>query len=998
MNQPPQQQIISTIPPCGTFNQINDILQYIKGNKFYEINELNQIISVDTYFDLPESIKNIYNEIRQTPPITSGGMKIGIWALLPNSGICRDADDLILKIEGNNSPTNDGCVMYWIDEQLQLQEKYPRLMYCCTGMYVEIYMNALVDVIYRNGYIPGVLKTPQQYYIKNYKNAPNSIYSEAKKYKRAIFTLQQRISGDVLDLINYQKIINQNFPIDSRDDLLNYKFVVNYITQITFSLHMLQKLLHFRHNDFWIRNCFIQFKNKQQVENIDIKQNGYNVNLNNFDYYKFEVKGKSNSLKNFFIANTGLTMKISDFGHSRFETNKIIVNNFNWIKNEKFAWSNKLKESEYVDYLVQLAGWVVAIFIRFDEALLIPDNIGYTKTYNYLVNNWIKNWIINLKTSSEESIKSWLKSLFCAVFIFMYVLIGPNNWDEYYSISNFSLQNLAENFWNAHIQPYRQQLNITSTKIFEIIAIEISNIYITKDNKTINTVFIDKYSLSGDLYNNFVSFLHGTVNNHTTLQLRIPKPLEYPFSMINVFDFLYTAFSENDKIISTTLPRGKSEFTFKTTIPNYDKDNMNDSNKFFNFYLTPSIPGPQNVSMSLITDRIQGLNIPAIQPIKSFHIGQGIEVYEFENYFSPLGYVNPSNYAQVLDAYGKNGNLRWVDINDMHNKKQFINVVRIPKQAFNNIIMELYHYNPPATIEEKNIRPKKTLSDILGNIDNESVGVIMAGDYFNYKNYELNNDGLYEVGKDENGVAICTPPSCDATIGYVRTSKFTPIIEDERPIDFYRNFYGLLCFQTDNNNVLKNVSINTYDEVDKQPNKLSDCSMILSGSPVLLRDSMPFFFPRQIQEYANRNRIDSQEVMDAFIPRTRATNRIMKPVNENETPLIIGGQGLHFFSDNPRSAVGINELGDLLLVTVEGRNQRGAGVDIIQLQKIMKSLGCVSAINEDGGGTSDILYKPERSYPSMILNTNPTHKLTVGSVGLTPSTAVIFRSPPRPYF
>ena len=56
---------------------------------------------------------------------------------------------------------------------------------------------------------------------------------------------------------------------------------------------------------------------------------------------------------------------------------------------------------------------------------------------------------------------------------------------------------------------------------------------------------------------------------------------------------------------------------------------------------------------------------------------------------------------------------------------------------------------------------------------------------------------------------------------------------------------------------------------------------------------------------------------------------------------------------HPRSFAGIKENGNILLVTVDGRNpQQSIGVSFVESAKILKSLGAVKGMNLDGGGSS----------------------------------------------
>jgi exopolysaccharide biosynthesis protein len=57
---------------------------------------------------------------------------------------------------------------------------------------------------------------------------------------------------------------------------------------------------------------------------------------------------------------------------------------------------------------------------------------------------------------------------------------------------------------------------------------------------------------------------------------------------------------------------------------------------------------------------------------------------------------------------------------------------------------------------------------------------------------------------------------------------------------------------------------------------------------------------------------------------------------------------------HPRSAIGIKPDGNVILLTVDGRNEKSAGLSLFELTKVMKWLGCTNAINLDGGGSTTL--------------------------------------------
>lgn len=62
---------------------------------------------------------------------------------------------------------------------------------------------------------------------------------------------------------------------------------------------------------------------------------------------------------------------------------------------------------------------------------------------------------------------------------------------------------------------------------------------------------------------------------------------------------------------------------------------------------------------------------------------------------------------------------------------------------------------------------------------------------------------------------------------------------------------------------------------------------------------------------------------------------------------------------HPRTAAGISEDGDLLLLVIDGRQRASRGVSFTELAGILKSLGAVDALNLDGGGSSTLVVNGE---------------------------------------
>ena len=60
---------------------------------------------------------------------------------------------------------------------------------------------------------------------------------------------------------------------------------------------------------------------------------------------------------------------------------------------------------------------------------------------------------------------------------------------------------------------------------------------------------------------------------------------------------------------------------------------------------------------------------------------------------------------------------------------------------------------------------------------------------------------------------------------------------------------------------------------------------------------------------------------------------------------------------NPRTAIGYTENNELIIVTVDGREEASVGMTLWEISRLMKDLGCKYAMNLDGGGSSVIYVK-----------------------------------------
>jgi exopolysaccharide biosynthesis protein len=90
--------------------------------------------------------------------------------------------------------------------------------------------------------------------------------------------------------------------------------------------------------------------------------------------------------------------------------------------------------------------------------------------------------------------------------------------------------------------------------------------------------------------------------------------------------------------------------------------------------------------------------------------------------------------------------------------------------------------------------------------------------------------------------------------------------------------------------------------------------------------------------------------------------------------------GVNPTSNNPRTAIGVTAEKKLVFFVCEGRNQTEgvAGLTTEDLANVLMDLGCVEAINLDGGGSS-----------CMLVNGKETIKVSDGSQRAVASTVMI---------
>ncbi|MBJ2175204.1 phosphodiester glycosidase family protein [Aureibaculum sp. A20] len=118
----------------------------------------------------------------------------------------------------------------------------------------------------------------------------------------------------------------------------------------------------------------------------------------------------------------------------------------------------------------------------------------------------------------------------------------------------------------------------------------------------------------------------------------------------------------------------------------------------------------------------------------------------------------------------------------------------------------------------------------------------------------------------------------------------------------------------------------------------------------------------------------TRESVGFSINKSESMEIIKKPINgwagATEKTILSSGPLLRYHDVNasqektkfntnrhPRTAIGRTQDGRILAVVVDGRSSQGQGVSIKELAQLMHALGCVDAMNLDGGGSSTVWIK-----------------------------------------
>ena len=154
----------------------------------------------------------------------------------------------------------------------------------------------------------------------------------------------------------------------------------------------------------------------------------------------------------------------------------------------------------------------------------------------------------------------------------------------------------------------------------------------------------------------------------------------------------------------------------------------------------------------------------------------------------------------------------------------------------------------------------------------------------------------------------------------------------------------------------------------KSPEMKSHCRQIaVKGNKIIAISDYPLIIPEggvvisaQKEKFSEFKLGDRINISYNLNPEWKDAKHIISGgpylLKENKVYIDCSAEKLNGITGrNPRTAIGYTEDNTMIMVTVDGRKEGSSGVTLNELAQIMKSLGCVEAINLDGG-SSTVMY------------------------------------------
>ena len=727
------------------------------------------------------------------------------------------------------------------------------------------------------------------------------------------------------------------------------------------------------HNDFWVKNVYLLDTSKDRK--VKEKGKGDDKNFNQLKYIKY-IYNYNDSTKNVYLAITNNVLPlIADFGFSEF------TSGYSFIENANFKNRNIARDGgEYFNWIVD-----ILLFMSSTLHLIIHSNTrpgSYTGVIQFSGPDYPANVFHN--SSFRNELTNWQRSSKKAqlinILIYLITALAQGCTTEGSSRSvptgkgvgrNIFFQNqdaLLDGWfnpttgWYGSIQnkpiDHMYEINKSWNLLFKMDFVSWMRgknwgMRINKDNMKFYS-----YGKSNNKLNNIFPFIHSLIRFSKEFRNKAHAERDILGSSLGEDDFgtitLSAGIDREQQLLRVYLTDYSDNKLYleNPSILSNSYLNWNNAKKYTNV-------GNENGELVLNIDgkKYKPTNIKPINTDSSECL---IVSYDFNNLSIPG--LSKKTGDKYIDGDGNSYNY-----NDINN--QYIHVVKICNP--NNV----KDTNGKHGIKTDLFFGRDTLEKILMNKTSINTppdkgyfkkgGVILSGGYFKHIHTLLDTDGSINSWIHCNKIQDEYGTNCFKPIGpIIKDKKLAKLTVSVPPL--YKEVYGYVC-----------VKNNESELSIKNENGLQtgDCDDILSSGPILVLGGKLIF---KVKEYKKNKYLAKAQNRDKKTYGFDASGNFM----------YLAGHLGHAFNLNPRTAIGTDEDKNIYLVTVEGRGNRGSGVDLVRMGEIMKGLNCYNAINLDGGGTSDLLYKLPNS--ECFIDTNPTHKYVYPEISLNNTTAFVF--------
>ena len=202
----------------------------------------------------------------------------------------------------------------------------------------------------------------------------------------------------------------------------------------------------------------------------------------------------------------------------------------------------------------------------------------------------------------------------------------------------------------------------------------------------------------------------------------------------------------------------------------------------------------------------------------------------------------------------------------------------------------------------------------------------------------------------------------------------------------YRNVFGYVCFQNNEMIITRNLKL-----AEKYEYFLSTGPFLIEKGNIVFKENEERFAcveigglkpPMKLIEERSDSVTVSGYIDYSLLDGKCGRKYIEELLNFPRCDKIKPGELSHSDNPNPRSAVCLLKNGTIIFMTVEGRGERGVGMDLKLLALSIKKTfpDVVNAINLDGGRSSNLAWKAPGTNTVYVSNPSHLYQYPVGNI------------------